>query len=952
MAKSKRRRLSSEDGSGGDPTGYGTGSDLPQPIRFISDFFRPGRGEATPALDFLDYAVYFGIAFVTLVVPFLYSRGTTENFLTPKEFTAKIALAIFGAVFCIRFILEDRIKLAKTSLDLPLFLFFGFSLLSVMWNYNIPSALRDLRGTFLIMMLFPLIVNCVRSRWQLEGILWLMVFAGIATSTLGIMESYNIYYRFDRAVGWVFARDEIFAGQIDYTATYIPLFPQLASKDYSMMGIVSTFGNRNYLGTFAMFCAFIPAAFLFYYRNLFMKGFSFMMFFWMCLGLMVTRCRAALLGIPFGIAYMVIMLLMFDRSWKFVKRNAPIFIGLLLLLALGFGIAVTTSKNFDILDKIKTTFTMDRTKSNVYERIWVWYATFRNFAPNPFKWMVGSGYGSYKHFFPLQEAETFDNENKETFTPVTFRQAHNDWLQLVSELGLIGFALFIFLVWRFFGSIYKAIRDDTRDLAYGEFTGDHVLLLGMGAAMVAQMIAAGPDFPFHRIETALYAVIVLGLVPAFAETRFFKKMLDTPSLVTAPGVAPIIAGTALLGGLLAVGFEWRTWSADVLVRTAETVMAQRLDAGSVDQAKKMLQRAINLDPLPGDPYLKVSTILEMEGKGEEALAWAEKAWKNINFNARSTYHSVVFRKMHVYYHILRDREKAYEQAKEGHRLTCGDARSIYYFYLGKIAMELGKLAEAEDALRHAVNYPAFVSQAGANLAVVLASQQKWAEAMGVAASVSQQISNTDPTILDILGLSAFNLNQLATAETALRKALELSPGQPVYKRDLGLVLLKSNKVAEAKKFLEEAWESVDCPAQVKVEVQTTLASVAVFQRDYGLGLIKQGNREPGLAALKEAWSGKAVPPEMKNSLQALIATFGGFQAERGPLPAELPLQPNPQLPSASGSQPVVPPPALAPAPAPTPSPTPAPTTAPAPSPALGSSEPQPVQGFQSPASSQ
>ena len=47
----------------------------------------------------------------------------------------------------------------------------------------------------------------------------------------------------------------------------IPLFPQLASPDYSMASVVSTFGNRNYLGTFAMFVAFVPLAFIFYYKN-------------------------------------------------------------------------------------------------------------------------------------------------------------------------------------------------------------------------------------------------------------------------------------------------------------------------------------------------------------------------------------------------------------------------------------------------------------------------------------------------------------------------------------------------------------------------------------------------------------------------------------------------------------------------------------------------------------
>ncbi|HNW36991.1 MAG TPA: O-antigen ligase family protein, partial [Candidatus Ozemobacteraceae bacterium] len=447
-------------------------------------------------------------------------------FLTPKEFTSKIALGFFGALFCLRFIVNGRVQLARTRLDFPLVAFFGLAVVSLLWNDNLPSALRDLRGTFLILMLFPLIVNVVRERWQFEGVIWAMVIVGIATCTLGIMESYNLYFKLDAARGLVFVRDEVLAGQIDYNAWYFPLFPQLASKDYSMMSIVSTFGNRNYLGTFAMFTAFFPLGFFFYYRHPLMKALSISLFSWMVFGIYITRCRAALLGIVTGVIFIFLMLVIFDRSWKFVKRHAAFFIIIGLILAGGLVFSTTTAKSKDMWDKLSTTFTMDRKASNVYERVWVWYATFRNWFDNPqlpmaspearnqidmaaetgnpvkraARWLLGGGYGSFKHFFPLQEAKTFDDDNKETFTAVTFRQAHNDWLQVLAELGLIGLAVLFWLIWRFFGSIYTAIRHDMEGLQAHEFRGEHVLMITLGAAMVSQLTAAGPDFPFHRIE--------------------------------------------------------------------------------------------------------------------------------------------------------------------------------------------------------------------------------------------------------------------------------------------------------------------------------------------------------------------------------------------------------------------------------------------------------------------
>jgi len=842
-------------------------------------------------LDILDIVLYLGIVLVTLIVPFLYSRLTTENFLTPKEFVAKIAMGFLGAAFCIKFIYEGKIRLTRTSLDFPLALFFGFSILSLLWNYNIPSAIRDLRETFLICLLFPLIVNVVRYWWQFDGILWAMVFAGVATSMLGIMEAYNLYYRFDPALGWfVFARDEIFSGSINYAATYIPLFPQLASKDYSMMSIVSTFGNRNYLGTFSMFVGFIPVAFFFYYRNWFMKLLSLLMFVIMAFGMFITRCRAALLGIIVGVAYMFLMIALLNRDWRFVKRNA-VFIGIVGFILVGVLVFTAKTTSFSMLDKLAYTFTMDRKASNTYERVWVWYATYQSFAHSIGKWLVGSGFGSFKHFFPLQEARTFDDDNKDTFTSVTFRQAHNDWLQLVSELGLIGLAIMIFIVFRYFWGIFCSIRNDLQNDPHGggAFKGTHFMLIGLGAAQLSQLVAAVPDFPYHRIETALYAVIVLALVPLQAETSFFRHPLPKTKVADSELAMPF-GLLGIIAGLLAINFEVVTWQADILVRDAEYKIGTQ-NPSEIAEAKKKLADAIRRDYLPGDPYLKYATILQMEGKGQEAMDFVEKSWKNINFNARSTYHSAVFRMMHIAYHSLGDRYKALEYAKKGRFLTCGDARSPYYFYMGKISMEMGDLPLAEWAFRRSLDFPPqagpnFGTQAAANLAVVLATQQKWQEAYDLAASVSASIGGGDPTMLDIMGICASNMGMLATAETCLKQAIALRPDQPIYKRDLGLTLLRTNRTYEARQLLEEAFLAPGLPPNLKPEIETILASMSSLQKQKGFELLEGGKKEEGLALLKDLYAAKVVPEAIKTEVGSYLSMLKAFTPEKpAPQPA-------------------------------------------------------------------
>ena len=900
MAKKKVRRTSTAEEQ--SSIGSAAAVSLLEPIEEkLYCLFRKKPGEARADLSITDWIVYVGILLVVLIMPFLYSRVTTENFLTPKEFFSKIAIVLLAGIYCARIFTRRRIVLARTSMDLPLALFFGFATFSVLWNYNMPSAVRDLRMVFSIILLFPLVVNVVRSRWQVELILWVVIFTGIATSSIGIMETYNFYFKFDAQNLVQFVRDDVEAGRIDQNGFYLPLFPQLANPDRSMGSVVSTFGNRNYLGTFAMFTAFLPLAFFFYYRSVAMKIVSLILYAWMLYGLYVTRCRAALIGIAIGIVYMFIMIALNDRNRQLIKKHARFFLVAVVLIFVGlFGVTMKTMQTDSVLDKLKWTLTLERTVSNTYERMWVWYATIQAYNRSASGWLFGRGFGSYKHFFPYQEAETFSDANKETFTPVTFRQAHNDWLQIIAELGVTGLVLFCFLVFRFFASIQGALRREIFARSGGEMNGDHILLIGIAAAMVAQLLAALPDFPFHRIETAVYAVLFLALVPVLTESDFFLSPLERRQLPMKPVLGVAFAILALVSSSASAYYEHRCWQADELVRNADMYM-RHTQPEALNAAKSMLLRAVELDPLPGDPYLKLSQIYEQQKDPELALNYADKSFKNINFNARSTYHSVVFRKMHIYYHLLTNLAEAYRYASQGLDMTCGTARSIYYMYAGKIALDITRypipedrrnelMSQAETYLTRALKFEGFELQAQASLAVIKAGQQKWQEALDYSASVSAQVADRDPTMLNILGIAASNLGDQPRAELALNKALDLSPGNMVFKRDLGVVYIRAQRLDMARSHLEDVALADAAPPEIKQHALSLIASVTEAEIGMVKKLVGVGQDSQAQAILQRLHRSRTVTPEQRTWAESTLVNLNK-------LPAEAPAsQPQPQQP--------------------------------------------------------
>jgi O-antigen ligase/Tfp pilus assembly protein PilF len=780
--------------------------------RLLHKLTHKNSDEPLAKLNPIDWFAFAAILAFTLIMPFLYSRHTTENFLTPKEFFTKIALGLIGGIYLCRLLLASKARFVATKLDMPMFLFFTFMTFSALYSGNVPSALRDLREVFCVMLLFPILVNLIRSRWQLEMLLWVVALAGIATSMIGVMETYNWYFKFDAKYIFKYVKEEVLMGQIDPNGFYIPLFPQLANPNHGMQSVVSTFGNRNYLGTFAMFTAFIPLSFFFYYKGKFMKSLSLALFALALSGLYVSRCRAALLGIAVGIVFMTVLAIINDRDKKMLRKNVATFVLAVFVIFSGLMYVSVTSlrklESENIYDKFKSALVLDREKSNIYERLWVWQGNNDAFNYSLGKWLFGNGFGSFKHFFPLQEAETLSDANKDTFTAVTFRQAHNDWIQILSEMGLVGLLLFLFVLYRFFGIIQSYIRRTVYEPENGELGGDQMLVIGLTAALVSQMLAAIPDFPFHRIETAVYAVLIFALMPVLTESDYFSKPMKKNEIQISQLGALGMGVSFIIIALLNHHHELRSWKADKNARSAEMLMkTQQQEARA--QAKMLLLQGVALDPLPGDPYLKLATIYEEEKEHRQALHYLDKAWQNINFNARSTYHSVTFRKLHVYYHLLNNLEEARKQAKQGIHLTAGEVRTLYYMYAGKIAADLMQqtnhdkvqqkiyIDEAIAYLPKAAKRDNFFIQAHAALALVYATDENWPKAKESASLVSNNVNQRDPLMLNIIGVAATNMQDYPVAVSALEKAIRLQPNV-MYVKDLAQAYMGNGQFSEAK----------------------------------------------------------------------------------------------------------------------------------------------------------
>ncbi len=169
------------------------------------------------------------------------------------------------------------------------------------------------------------------------------------------------------------------------------------------------------------------APYLFSFRKFWIEKFLFLMFL---LSLFITFGRSGWVGF-------LLMILIFPFTAKInLKSKILYFTMALVLLLLFFGSCLSGYLKLPILSDL-----------SFYQRFGAQAAAYEIFLERP---LLGVGFGNFENF--ADDYFTYKEEN------ISFLVAHNFYLRILAETGLIGFAFFLF----FLCFLYKKINDAKR----------------------------------------------------------------------------------------------------------------------------------------------------------------------------------------------------------------------------------------------------------------------------------------------------------------------------------------------------------------------------------------------------------------------------------------------------------------------------------------------------------
>jgi len=240
-------------------------------------------------------------------------------------------------------------------------------------------------------------------------------------------------------------------------------------------------------------------------------------------------------------------------------------------------------------------------------RSWDWWIGLEMWKSSPW---VGVGLGNYKlEFLPYkaQFLQTPQGANYD-FYIARAAQAHNEYVQVLAEVGILGLAavaaFLVFLVTSLLSRLRRSVDE-----------GDQLDLILCSAGLVAVVVHALVSFPAHLPASSLAAILVCGLAlsPAYGDRATVAVHVRGWKLRAA---VIVMAVTGVAISIVAV----RDLASNALMKEG----IEQLQLGQTEAGKATLERSLRLDFAPHMTYFYL-------GMADARLGDLEAAFRSFEY---------------------------------------------------------------------------------------------------------------------------------------------------------------------------------------------------------------------------------------------------------------------------------------------------------------------------------
>jgi O-antigen ligase/Tfp pilus assembly protein PilF len=540
-----------------------------------------------------DEGIFIILAVMIILIPVVFYPYCIPVFDTAKNLVFQLLALVAFVLLTLKFIAAERLPRIKTSSDIPILIYLFFGSLSLIWSINIYHSIMALPLFLAGPVIYFVASKSLKEQKKIDLLFVVIISVGTGMGAYGILQYLGVDFEF-----WAgnVGRGQVFGlfGNVNYFAEYIIL--PLALTIGLFLSRYKTF-NRVLL----FFALIIMSAALF-----------------------LTFTRGSYLAIALSIP---IILFLYIKSSseitdkRFYKKIILYFLALLILASAIIFIPHPLNQGDTPLARLRNRVSLQAltSGSSVLRRVAIWKFTWMMIEDYT---LLGSGLGTYDYHSLKYQADFFArNDNRDLYPHGFAVQAHNEYLQLWSELGIIGLILFIWILFAYYHNIFKHFR---------KLKGkQQVFTISLAGGVTAVLVDSLFGFPLQLATSLFLFWLFIGLTGAqinidtTGEGEYIIQEKENNKGIIKKSLLFFLVISFMVASIL---FLIRPFMARVYWYHGN----QQIVRGNYNEAIEIYEKGLEWNPWQGEMYYDIGNILATKGISQLALEYYHKAEKFVD----------------------------------------------------------------------------------------------------------------------------------------------------------------------------------------------------------------------------------------------------------------------------------------------------------------------------------
>ena len=450
-----------------------------EPLSFLNKVYEimKVKNFCTSEYNIYNNLLTIFLKLLLIIVPLLVNKYVYD-FRVNQETGLKLFTLIVIAVWLVKIINSEEYFLKKTKLDLPLILFSLVLVLSLFISKTKTVSLQEFIILLSYILIFFLITNNLNKKADFNSFIHLFFIISLLVSIYTIIQ----YYGID---------------------------PYLSDLQY----LTSTIGQKNWISNYL--AMIFPVAFSYFLLEQTKKN-RILYFFLLSIiyvTLMICQSRGIWISISLTLIFGIYIIIKFKLYEIFKKNKKCLFLLLVTFLVITIIYSVDNPLNKSAITVPQRAIsTFDEQDPSINTRLLMWKTTFEIIKEKP---LLGSGIGTFKMNYLDYQAEFLKDNPYYVKYSGKAGEAHNEYLQIWAELGIIGLGIFIGIILMFYNLIINYLKkvDNNKD---------KIIVFGLVLGITCFLIHCLFTFPLHVPALGITFFALLGL------TVIYTRKINLP----------------------------------------------------------------------------------------------------------------------------------------------------------------------------------------------------------------------------------------------------------------------------------------------------------------------------------------------------------------------------------------------------------------------------------------